>query len=128
MLKVNSKLIFRIAILLLLSGGVVVIGNIHRSSGKTDTRERATLLTIETVKELAKKGQELTWKDFEAYDGSDVGSGAYVYCYEMDNDLKLIITGTSLEEKPMYILLVKNDDTENGIDIRTEDIDTFLKK
>ena len=83
-------------------------------------------LTLEIVKELAKKGEELTWTDFEAYEGSDVGSGAYVYCYELDNDLKLMITGASLEEKPMNICLVKGEDTENGIDIRTEDIDVFL--
>ena len=85
-------------------------------------------LTVERVRELAQKGVELTWSDFEAYESRDIGSGLHVYRYEIDDSYYLLIGGV-LEEAPMYIHLVRAQEDGNGeyIDIRTEDVDDFLE-
>ena len=108
--------------LILLGVCMLVLG------GCSGAREEPAKLTLETVKELAQKGTELTWSDFEQYESMEIGSGLYILSYEIDEDYALWIGGGSPEEPPMYILLVSVKNTDNNIDIRTDNIDDFIDR
>lgn len=101
-----------------------------RSNGvvATSLTEEGTAekLTLERVKELAQKGEELTWEDFAAYEGVDVGSGLFILLYEVNEDYDLMIGGVGPDTPPMYIHLVDRSDRENYIDIRTDSVEDFL--
>ena len=58
------------------------------------------LLTLDKVLELSAKGEDLTWSDFEQYESKDVGSGLYIYFYDIDDSFGLWIGGV-LSDKPM---------------------------
>ncbi len=63
-------------------------------------------LTMEKLKALVKeKGKDLTWSDFEPFEGNDVGSGLYIMKYPIDAAFTLVVGGTPTE-KPWYIRLV----------------------
>lgn len=89
-------------------------------------------LTLEKVKELAKKGDALSWSDFELYRHTDIGSGLYIYFYEIDENYCLVIGGGDTQVDPLYIRLVLKpydhefSDDEAYIDIRTENVDDFI--
>ncbi len=83
-------------------------------------------LTLEKVIELSAKGEELTWSDFEQYAYEDVGSGLYIYRYDIDSNYELRIGGTPSVE-PMYIHLVLKANMDNYIDIRTDDVHEFIE-
>jgi len=83
-------------------------------------------LTIEAVKSLAKKGDNLSWDDFKSYGGNEIGSGLYIMAYPINNKYELLIGGGSPQESPMYVNLF-NKSTRKYIDIRHEDIDKFIK-
>lgn len=89
-------------------------------------KEETIKLTLETVRELAQKGNELTWSDFEQYESVDIGSGLYILRYKIDENYELRIGGGNLEESPMYIRLVSAQNSDNYIDIRTGNIDDFI--
>lgn len=95
---------------------------------QADGQAEKEKLTLEIVKGLAKKGEALSWKDFEEYESIEAGSGLYILIYEMDENYNLMIGGLSMDEDPTYIRLVKADDMDVYIDIRTEDIEKFLAK
>ncbi len=82
-------------------------------------------LTIDIVKELAKKGENLKWEDFNDYIGKDIGSGLYIISYPIDEKFHLKIG--SLPGKLDYAKLCKTG-TENSIDIRSGDIDKFISE
>ena len=77
--------------------------------------------------ELSAKGEKLTWSDFEQYESIETGSGLYVLVYEIDENFDLWIGGTSTEERPFYIRLLTKSNTGNYIDIRTDDVNEFIK-
>ena len=84
-------------------------------------------LTMQKLRELADKGEELTWGDFERYNGKDVGSGLYILHFELDEVFDLFVGGVPLpNEKPMYVKLALDLDPDKYIDIRTEDIEAFI--
>ena len=85
-------------------------------------------LTLEKVIELSKKGNELSWKDFERYVSIEIGSGLYIRRYDIDENYYLLIGGGSIDEKPMYIYLVKANNPDNYIDIRIDNISSFISK
>ena len=85
-------------------------------------------LTIERVIRLAEnKGEEITWSDFEMYNGRDIGSGLYIMNYEIDETFDLMVGGIP-DSEPMYIRLVTKADRDNYIDIRTEDVEAFISE
>lgn len=104
----------------------------------------ATQLTLDTVAALSEKGNDLSWADFEQYLHEDVGSGLYIWHFEIDEIFSLSVGGT-LESKPMYIYLQArtgrsekpmqpvhvdqqiNDKIEE-IDIRDEDVWAFVER
>lgn len=91
-------------------------------------------LTLEKVKELAKKGDALTWSDFEPYRHTDIGSGLYIYFYEIDENYCLVIGGGDTKSVPLYIRLVLKPydheflDDKAYIDIRTDNLNDFIKQ
>lgn len=95
-------------------------------TGNSDKTESALNLTLNKIIELSSKGEELSWQDFESYNGMEVGSGLYIKSYNIDDNYNLLIGGPSLDEKPMYIYLV-NKKTDERIDIRFDDIEEFTK-
>ena len=86
---------------------------------------KSNLLTLETVVDLSKKQDKLSWEDFKSYESKDIGSGLYIKWYPIDNKYELLIGGGSLTEKPMYINLF-NKTTQKSIDIRREDVAKFI--
>lgn len=85
-------------------------------------------LTIEKIRALSGKGKELSWSDFEQYPHEDIGSGLYIFRYDVDENYYLSVGGGSLESSPEYILLVSKADENVSVDIRTGDIDEFINK
>lgn len=85
-------------------------------------------LNLETLKDLAATyGKDLDWEHFSAYYSEDIGSGAYILRYPISNSFYcLLIGGYSTDYPPEYIRLVLNTDSSQFIDIRYEDIDSFL--
>ncbi|MCL6602727.1 MAG: hypothetical protein K6T94_07625 [Paenibacillus sp.] len=81
------------------------------------------ILTLSELRILTQKGEELTWKDFNAYPFEDIGSGLYIRKYEVDGDYHLLISGRSISKAPDTIYLVKTNGEQ--IDIRYGDIDNF---
>lgn len=83
------------------------------------------LLTLEELKVIAKKGEDISWEDFEPYHGKDIGSGLYIMYYPLEQPYSVIVGGVP-NKKPMYINLSSNK-TKQYIDIRQESIDEFLE-
>ncbi|WP_312833219.1 hypothetical protein [Sedimentibacter saalensis] len=104
--------------------GIAVMINNEWQYFKRETNK----LSLEKVIELSKKGKELSWKDFEKYDSIDIGSGLYIRRYDVDENYYLLIGGGSIEEKPMYIYLIKANNSDIYIDIRIDNISNFISK
>lgn len=92
-------------------------------------------LTLEDVLELAKKGEALGWEDFEGFRYEDIGSGLFVYRYEIDETFDLVIGGGDAREargEPLYITLRAKPApgwaVSDTVDIRREDAAAFIRK
>ena len=83
-------------------------------------------LTLDDVVTLSKKGNALSWPDFERYQGWEVGSGLYIMRYEIDELFDVLVGGVP-DETPWYIYLRVNNEADDRIDIRTEDVSTFVE-
>lgn len=74
--------------------------------------------------ELAeRKGNALTWDDFEPYGGEEIGSGLLIMKYPVDSQYTLFVTGVPDEIYEAWLV-----SGENSIDIRTEDVRAFLNQ
>ena len=91
--------------------------------------EKPQKLTLDKVKELAKKGDNLSWKDFKSFEGAEVGSGLRIMAYPIDDKYAVTIGGGS-EAKPKYIYLNYNNNAEKEkyIDIRHDDVEKFINE
>ena len=85
----------------------------------------STPLTLDMVIELAAKGDELTWSDFQQYKCTIVYPGSYVKNYDIDENFELEIAGESDIGKPKHIRLISKA-SGNRIDIRTNDVEEFI--
>lgn len=83
-------------------------------------------LTLDDMVMLSQEGDALTWSDFEPYQGQDVGSGLYIMRYEI-NELFDVLVGGVPNETPWYIYLRVNNEADDYIDIRTEDVSAFIE-
>ena len=83
-------------------------------------------LTLDDVRMLAEKGDALGWEDFALYDFEEVGSGLYIRSYPIDSRYDLLVGATRETADPIYYLL-RDRKTDASIDIRTEDVDAFLR-
>lgn len=84
------------------------------------------ILSVEKVMELSQKGNNLSWEDFEKYEGEEVGSGLYILVYEINDEYYLMIGGPDKEEAPMYVRLVRSENKDDFIDIRQENVEEFI--
>ncbi|MCR4795714.1 MAG: dockerin type I repeat-containing protein [Ruminococcus sp.] len=103
---------------------IVIENPISYSSGDPTELKGTKQMTLADVKELAKKGDALDWSDFEEFKGRDVGSGLYIWQFELEKGFFIKVGGVT-DKKPDYIELSRK--YGKGIDIRTEDIDAYLK-
>ena len=83
-------------------------------------------LTLDDVVTLSQKGDALSWSDFERYQGREVGFGLYIMRYEIDELFDVLVGGVP-DETPWYIYLRVNNEADDRIDIRTEDVSTFVE-
>lgn len=85
-------------------------------------------LTLQTLQDLVDRcGENLTWDDFSPYNNTgDIGSGLYILRYPIDWNYYLLIGGRGIDLPPMYIHLVSGYDTQNYIDVRFDNIDSFI--
>lgn len=106
---------------------ILIFSIILSVAGCYSKKEDENILSIEKVIELSQKGNDLSWNDFEKYEGKEVGSGLYILAYEINNEYHLIIGGGDKKETPMYIRLVYNENKDDFIDIRQENVEEFIK-
>ena len=94
------------------------------------TKPKDDKLTISKVKELMSKGENLTFGDFEQYDGEDIGSGFFIMRYEVEPNHYLLIYPTDVKKdsKITNVFFVPNKNMDYKIDAFTQDIDEVLKK
>ena len=94
------------------------------------TKPKDDKLTIDKVKELMSKGENLTFGDFEQYDGEDIGSGFFIMRYEVEPNHYLLIYPTDVKKdsKITNAFFVPNKNMDDKIDAFTQDIDEVLKK
>jgi len=89
----------------------------------------SSALTITDVLTLSKKGKALTWSDFQGYFHTDVGSGLYIWHFEIDEVFSVMVGGSSIKLSPLYIYLcAANGETEDRIEIRDGKVDEFIRK
>ncbi|OPZ21461.1 MAG: hypothetical protein BWZ04_00979 [Firmicutes bacterium ADurb.BinA205] len=85
-------------------------------------------MALYDVYQLSLKGSALTWSDFDPYIGEDVGSGIYIYKYNILDGYTLYVMGVP-PKAPDKIWLYKGTDAPidgEHIDIRYEDINEFI--
>ena len=85
-------------------------------------------LSLDRVIKLSEKGNELSWEDFEKFSSTDIGSGVHILRYEVDENYYLLIGGGSKDIESMYIYLINANDPDDYIDIRTDDVNSFITK
>ncbi len=85
-------------------------------------------LTLDDVKELSRKGDALSWEDFENYSYLVTGSGLYIRYYEIDEMFSLYIGGGLPDGKPWYIYLEASDEHADRIDIREGNVERFINQ
>ncbi len=87
----------------------------------------ARTMTLDDVRRLAEKGKALSREDLALYDCEEVGSGLYIYSYPVDDRFHLTVGALSNDSEPIYYYL-RNKETDDWIDIRTDDVDAFLQE
>ena len=94
----------------------------------SDTEQTAKAMTLDDVKELAKKGKNLTWTDFSGYDINWRSTIAFTRFAKIDfgNDLFLVIGGEPNLRPDAVWLCYK--DTETYVDVKTGDVSAFISK
>ena len=87
-------------------------------------------MTLDDVLELAQKGDELIWGDFNEFRYHQTGSGLYIRVYEINDMYSVWIGGNGPENElePMYIYLKANDGTDDYIDIRDGGVTDFIEQ
>lgn len=73
-------------------------------------------------------GENLSWEHFDSYDRKYIGSGLYVLDYPIDEDFYLLIGGESKDAPPAFIRLHSRQDSSRYVEVRTDDIEGFLKE
>ena len=81
-----------------------------------------SLLTLDTLLKIAEKGTEIAWEDFDGYTYEDIGSGLYIYVYDIDDTFELHVGGFRTF-KPSYIRLALKEDNADFVDVQNSSID-----
>ncbi len=88
--------------------------------------EEGEKMTLDDVIALSKKGNALTLNDFSKFKGVIAGSGIFILEYDLGKGYTLMVGSVALD-KIDYARL-RYSDSENYVDIRTDDVETFLKE
>lgn len=103
------------------------------SSGDTSDndlweRDHYSRLTVDDVRELAKKGDALDFGDFDGFRGADVSSNLdyHIMLYGVEGGYRLIVRtdGRKIDSAQLERIW---DNSGSGIDIRYNDVDEFIK-
>ena len=101
----------------------------EEGQAESETSEQPKpVLQLSDVTALSGKGEALSWADFEQYDCIETGSGLYIRLYPIDEMFTLSIGGAGPESEPMYIYLSAKDGTDENIDIRTGDVEEYIRQ
>lgn len=84
-------------------------------------------ISLDDVRTLAAKGDELVFEDLKDYQGEEVGSGLYILAFKVEGGYTLLVGAGSTTGKPLYARLTIPG-VEEFIDIRYDDIDGFINK
>lgn len=104
-------------------GSVTDIGGLSGPVTVVTTKK----LTLDDVIRLSKKGDKLTWKDFEDFTYYETGSGLYIREYVIDERFSLSIGGTTTDTDAWYFYLhAPGTYSDAKIDIRSEDPEEFI--
>ena len=87
------------------------------------------IITMDDIRELAKKGFDLKVSDFDKYQYTDIGSGLCINNYDIadGNGRFEFIVGHAGDDKIVYARL-KGKSSGETIDIREEDVEFFYAK
>jgi beta-lactamase regulating signal transducer with metallopeptidase domain len=87
-------------------------------------------ITLEDVRTLAKKGDNLLFEDFQKYKGANVSSNFdnYIMVYGVEGGYRLIVRSDQSGKPDSVNLESIWESGGSGIDIRYGDIDEFLRK
>ncbi len=123
-----KKPAFRIAAAAIVACGAAAVCFLTNPAGQEEAVSQQ--LTLERVVELARKGEALTWGDFDGFCYYEAGSGLYIRVYEIDEKFTLRIGGGEVGPKvsPMYIYLEADTGVSDYIDIRREDAVAFISR
>ena len=89
-------------------------------------------LTLEDVRNLAKKGDDLTWEDIIAFEGCDpVSSGFYEWVCDIDENFELCANANKRTEildskSDWFGVILRNKKSGEDINIKYFDIDAFI--
>lgn len=82
----------------------------NRSDNNFTTNHQAGLYKTYIDDLIAEKGKEnISWEDFDDFSYTDIGSGQYVYEYDMAGDSHLYLCGSDLSIPPTTIYIVDAD-------------------
>lgn len=81
-------------------------------TGENDTSDSQTVslrkMTVDDINQLKSK-RDFSWDDFSIFEGEDIGSGLFVFKYEMDDGGYVLVSGSSLDQKPQTIIYYRSD-------------------
>lgn len=83
-------------------------------------------LSLNDIIMLSRKGEDLTWSDFEDYPYIEGGSGLYIRNYHINNSFGFSIGGGLTDNPPIYMTLYTKTEDNQSIDIRTENVTKFI--
>lgn len=83
-------------------------------------------LTLEDVRTLSVKGNNLTWSDLDDFTYTEIGSGLYIRLYPMAGPYTMHVGGAGPSGGILYANLLCSYFGE-GVDIRTGDVEAFLQ-
>ncbi len=80
------------------------------------------------VIDLSQKGEKLSWEDFSAYNYVETPSAFQERQYPIDEHFTLLVGGNAGKDRPNYILLRANDETEETLDLRQGNAAEFISQ
>lgn len=85
-------------------------------------------MTLSDVKELAKKGANLSWADFGPYEAQWSNTGAFCTLFITLEDGFCLSVGGNPDEPPSIVWFYKDKAINGFIDIRKDDIEAFIQE
>lgn len=97
---------FKKRILFITFLGIVLV--LNSCSNFSDSKRSSSKLTLDQVQTSVRE-KTLNWDTFENYEHVDVGSGVYLWEYEVEDNHKLLIGGNDLKSSPTQVFLIDSE-------------------